>query len=1841
MPYMKLACKVTPIPTIAQKFDRKKLIFPYNRLFLFDYQVAQYSPFITFTYAFFARNVSSTKKIATFCLIFFSLYKIIANFAAQYAEPMKRNYLFLAFIYCLTFLNYGYTVSAQNCCPVVERKGSLDQFLYEMDNVQIDTYTTVDDDYWMQYNGYDPITGVAIPPSDWIYNKFIRIRAWSSRSANKHNYIQMFFWCGSTTAGKTQQYANCLGPKAGIYEVSALNIAKYINYNTSYSIYSWTSTVLPPSDKPMLLGYATHSFWNEDKGSVWVCPVSSYCSTYGGPALDPHYYYNYGCTEYITTFNKAEILVGEGEGGKLYIEINEKDCGETLVTIGRKVNTDVFRLNTSTVGNGTLHVSPDCEMHITDEEITLTPVPNDANTCFRGWTGADATLVKNNGDGTYSLTMLDREMTVVANFADCGKEANEALTICECELPFLWNGIECTAAGTYDYTCKAADGETDSTTHLTLTVQIPTIRTLTAVSTCDDTPYSWRGHAKFQNLTTSGLYTDTTQYYTTLSSTGMRCPRTIYPLQLTVNQTYNNEQTLTICDTEVDALWAEHTFAQAKPAKSNTTITMDAVEARKTQYTNCDSTITYHLTIHPSYAVTEPVTVCENQLHLAEPYKWNGITITGTGDNGKQVTLKTVKDCDSIVTLALTVLPAQTYYDSVHVCSFPYVWHYKSHTETILSEADLYVNGGTQGVYTTTSAQGCEENTYMVAKTITISTDNSAQTVCENELNNLSEGWSYTFTSGTAAAHTVIVKDTLPSRRTGDNTYTYKDTVRTVSDGCDSAYYTLSLRVVRPVTMTPDTILQCGNVFEGQSWFIPGFTEHNNNEDFELLSDFGTYRDTMRTANGCDSIYYTLEYLQVKAYAAYYEFSVEGSHQVDNRIKETAYTNIGDEYLWHGKTLSSDHIDTLIVYDSLKTVKAPYCDSIHILTLYVIQGATHQYASICEGESYTWRTFNNTADTVCTTQGDYTFHTLSHFNTDSAVCLHLTVLPTFNTTDRDTVCDYMLPYMWDSRKLETEGEYQYTYTSQNGCDSTVTFTLTVLHSTTKNMRDTICKGDTLEWCGDKLYEAGHYERHLVNAAGCDSLLTMDLVVNKPVHIELSRAVCEGGAYEFSDTTVNTPATYVRHYTGYQGCDSIITLHFSVLSFAQTDTFATICDNELPFYWHGHELTGEGEVQDQLTSSTGCDSIVTLHLTVNKATQAQREETICQGEKYYFFGTPLTEENYYTQIVTNTANCDSTITLHLKVAQPSLNAMSQTICKGEQLPWCDTTLTTAGHYEKHYVNHMGCDSLVTMDLVVNKPSAYAFSVKVCEGESFMFDDEKITQADVYTHHYTNAAGCDSTATLTFTIGEATEIEVADNFCEGGQYLFADEPITSAGVYTHIFQREGKCDSTVTLTLTMLPAPVVYTDKTITEGETYRFGNRDLTKADTYRDTTYETGTHCMLIEELTLTVIPRTEPILIEERDTVCEADLPYQWTGHTGYDNITDNGVYEDFSDPDTHYSLTLVVLRATESNEEATVSSIEHYHWLGHDGYEDILTSGIYHDTAYYANGCDSIIYTLNIQMFDPEVVMDAYIDEACANDKDWAITFHIAEGKPARCDLYFDAAARKAGFRDTIGMHFPDDISSPVVFTIPMPANDDSTLYVRPDIYPVMVHIEDIFNHSLDTTLHFSVFYPQWVILQRWNDVLLVQNATYNGGYDFSKIQWYHDGETMQAQGEHNGYVYEPLQIGDPYWAELTRIDDGKTMRTCYYYPIEMVDDTEVNLYLSLAAQNKNEYRHISIRTNTSGQYYVYGVDGKQVAKGQYGDRYSNLQINLPSSVPTGTYILHFTSEEGKTFTKKWTVL
>ena len=152
-----------------------------------------------------------------------------------------------------------------------------------------------------------------------------------------------------------------------------------------------------------------------------------------------------------------------------------------------------------------------------------------------------------------------------------------------------------------------------------------------------------------------------------------------------------------------------------------------------------------------------------------------------------------------------------------------------------------------------------------------------------------------------------------------------------------------------------------------------------------------------------------------------------------------------------------------------------------------------------------------------------------------------------------------------------------------------------------------------------------------------------------VYTSFDATVCFGETYDWNGQTYTETGKYTQTFPAANGADSIVTLNLTVLpEVPVTEEIAAVCYGET-YTWQGQEYTESGEYSVTLQDVNGCDSVITLALTVYPQTPDTTEEvTIKFGETYEWNGVTYSESGEYTTILQDANGCNYQATLILTV-----------------------------------------------------------------------------------------------------------------------------------------------------------------------------------------------------------------------------------------------------------------------------------------------------------------------------------------------------------------------------------------------------------------------------------------------------------------------------------------------------------------------------------------------------------------------------------------------------------------
>ena len=498
---------------------------------------------------------------------------------------------------------------------------------------------------------------------------------------------------------------------------------------------------------------------------------------------------------------------------------------------------------------------------------------------------------------------------------------------------------------------------------------------------------------------------------------------------------------------------------------------------------------------------------------------------------------------------------------------------------------------------------------------------------------------------------------------------------------------------------------------------------------------------------------------------------------------------------------------------------------------------------------------------------------------------------------------------------------------------------------------TICQGQVYADNNFNVSEAGVYTQNLQTENGCDSIVTLTLTVNPVATTALQAAICEGTAYTENGFNVSEAGVYTQNLQTINGCDSIVTLTLTVNSVATTALQATICEGTA-YTENGFNVSEAGVYTQNLQTINGCDSVVTLTLTVNPVATTALQAAICEGTAYTENGFNVSEAGVYTQNLQTINGCDSTVTLTLTVNPVATTALQAAICEGTAYTENGFNVSEAGVYTQNLQTINGCDSIVTLTLTVNPVATTALQAAICEGTAYTDNGFNVNEAGVYTQNLQTINGCDSVVTLTLTVNPVATTALQAAICQGETYTENGFNVSQAGTYTQNLQTVNGCDSIVTLTLTVNPVATTALQAAICQGETYTENGFNVSEAGVYTQN-LQTINGCDSVVTLTVSVNPIYNTELTA---TICEGSV---YTENNF--NVSEAGVYTQnltsVNGCDSIVTLTVSVNPVFDTTINATINTGETYAEFGFNESE----SGTYVQNLQTVNGCDSTI-TLNL---------------------------------------------------------------------------------------------------------------------------------------------------------------------------------------------------------------------------------------------------------------------------------------
>jgi hypothetical protein len=340
---------------------------------------------------------------------------------------------------------------------------------------------------------------------------------------------------------------------------------------------------------------------------------------------------------------------------------------------------------------------------------------------------------------------------------------------------------------------------------------------------------------------------------------------------------------------------------------------------------------------------------------------------------------------------------------------------------------------------------------------------------------------------------------------------------------------------------------------------------------------------------------------------------------------------------------------------------------------------------------------------------------------------------------------------------------------------------------------------------------GTYYDTIPNYRGCDSLLKINLRISTRSASTIFKKSCALLVSPSGKYTWTTSGTYKDTIRNVYGCDSImsvaVTISLNSSSTISMDACKAIRSPSGKYTWNT-----AGTYRDTIKNKKGCDSFMTLNINFIQASSAYINIQSCgqyvSPSRKYTWST----NGIYLDTITNHVGCDSILTINLALHQSSSANVSMSACNSIISPSGKYTWTYSGTYIDTVLNKQGCDSIISIKLKVLRNSNTNRIVTACG--SYTSPSGKYVWINSGTHVDTipNASGCDSLISIDLTLRKNATVNNPARICDGEAYKIGKHSYTVQGDYRDTFRSHNGCDSIILTKLEIKSAIDVTTSLT---------------------------------------------------------------------------------------------------------------------------------------------------------------------------------------------------------------------------------------------------------------------------------------------------------------------------------------------------------------------------------------------------------------------------------------------
>ena len=276
-----------------------------------------------------------------------------------------------------------------------------------------------------------------------------------------------------------------------------------------------------------------------------------------------------------------------------------------------------------------------------------------------------------------------------------------------------------------------------------------------------------------------------------------------------------------------------------------------------------------------------------------------------------------------------------------------------------------------------------------------------------------------------------------------------------------------------------------------------------------------------------------------------------------------------------------------------------------------------------------------------------------------------------------------------------------------GCDILVTYTLEERPSPTRATTIAFCPGESVIIGGVTYSQSGTVVSTIPSTNnGCDTIVTYTLVLQQQPTRTETRGFCPGESVIIAGQAYNQPGTVVATIPSTnQGCDTIVTYHLEIIPQPTLSRTLDLCPGE-SVNIAGQNYNQSGTVMAILPATAGgCDTLATFTLILHQ--QPTRSETLglCPGESVTIAGQTYNQPGMVVaHLPGNAGGCDTIVTYTLQIQSQPTRAEILRFCPGETVTIANQIYNQPGVVVAYQPSpNGGCDTVVTYTLQYLTPA----------------------------------------------------------------------------------------------------------------------------------------------------------------------------------------------------------------------------------------------------------------------------------------------------------------------------------------------------------------------------------------------------------------------------------------------------------------------------------------------------------------------------------------------------------